>query len=183
VPVQGRAAERGGLATVGSQTPGPVIGGFRAPVTPGGRRRVRSSAAIPGLDARGQSRSCRKARRSTSTRSRGFGLLPRKSIPAGKWLAQAFSITLGRQFRSAGCCFSSIALLAGRHSRARASASLRQRRCLSSHRWRACRRRRAYAPGATRRAGVALPWVVRCASELSGGPDTCFGRPEFARQC
>ena len=37
-------------------------------------------------------------------------------------------------------------------------ASLRQRRCLSSHRWRARRpRRRAYAPGAMRRAGVALP--------------------------
>ena len=47
-------------------------------------------------------------------------------------------------------------------NRAAASASLRQRRCLSSHRWRArTPRRRAYAPGAMRRAGVALPFVVR----------------------
>ena len=46
---------------------------------------------------------------------------------------------------------------------AAAYASLRQRRCSSSHRWRARRRRcRAYAPGARRRAGVALPLVVLC---------------------
>jgi hypothetical protein len=44
------------------------------------------------------------------------------------------------------------------------SASLRQRRCLSSHRWRARRPlHRAYAPGAMRRAGVALPFVVHSA--------------------
>ena len=49
VPVQGRGAERAGLATVGSQTPAPIVGGVSAPATPG-RRRVRMSAATPGLD-------------------------------------------------------------------------------------------------------------------------------------
>jgi hypothetical protein len=49
------------------------------------------------------------------------------------------------------------------------SASLRQRRCLSSFRWRARRpRRRAYAPGAMRRAGVALPFVVLSARVDAG---------------
>jgi hypothetical protein len=39
---------------------------------------------------------------------------------------------------------------------------LRPRRCSSWHRWRArTPRRRAYARGAMRRAGVALPFVVR----------------------
>jgi hypothetical protein len=57
--------------------------------------------------------------------------------------------------------FSSNSTLQGNLVRVAARASLRQRRCLSSHRWRARRpRRRAYAPGAMRGAGVALPFVV-----------------------
>lgn len=65
-----------------------------------------------------------------------------------------------------------------------AHASLRQRRCLSSHRWRARRlRRRAYAPGAMRRAGVGLPFVVLSGDEIDDGVGYRSRRRAGAETC